>query len=60
MENDFFSNSMGHLNTFSLVTYRDYHKKYEDQSFSSLQYQYNLREKMNHDSTEGIFIKHDC
>ena len=60
MENDFFSNSMGHLNTFSLVTYRDYHKKYKDQSFNSLQYQYNIRERMNHDSTEGIFIHYDC
>ena len=59
IENDFFSNSMGHLNTFSLVSYREYHKKFEDKSFESLQLQYNKREKMNHDSTQGIFIQHD-
>lgn len=59
MENDFWSFSRGSLSTFSLVSYREYHKKFEDQSFRSLQYQYNIREKMNHDSTEGVVIDHD-
>ena len=59
IDNDFFSNSMGYLNLFSLVSYREYHLDLE-QSFEALQLQYNKRERMNHDSTDGLFIENDC
>ena len=59
IDNDFFSNSMGYLNLFSLVSYREYHLDLE-QSFEALQLQYNKKERMNHDSTNGLFIENDC
>ena len=43
------------LNKLSLLSYRDYHLNLE-QTFETLQQEYIKREKMNHDSAEGIVL----
>ena len=55
LNNSFFVHSKGYLNKLSLLSYRDYHLNLE-QTFETLQQEYIKREKMNHDSAEGIVL----
>ena len=55
LNNSFFAHSKGYLNKLSLLSYRDYHLELE-QTFEALQQEYIKREKMNHDSAEGIVL----
>jgi len=55
IDNSFFAHSKGYLNKLSLVSYRDYHINLE-QTFENLKREYIIREKMNHDSADGIVL----